>query len=119
MRRKGLGFWLPIARSRECANAAIFESSGGQSDVQQFIYDGSDLIYRQFVNPEMTTLDQPDFPTGDNGMLYLYGPTGLIMEFDRFGYNSRTFLYDPNGSLVSTSNGIASTYNNSASITTT
>ncbi len=41
----------------------------------------------------------------DNGMLYLYGPTGLVMEFDRLGYNSRTLLCDPQGSFVSSSDG--------------
>ena len=82
----------------------------GQSDVQSFVYDGGDLIYRQFpwnsaTGYPLTVLNQPDFQTADNGMPYLYGPTGLVTEFDRFGYNSRTLIFDPQGSFVSSSNG--------------
>ena len=81
------------------------EISAGQSDVQSFVYKGSDLIYRQFPGNAMTALNQPDFEKSGNGMLYLYGPTGLVAEFDRFGYNSRTLIFDPQGSFVSSSNG--------------
>jgi hypothetical protein len=71
-------------------------------DNQWFIYDGPNFVYRQFavqVNT-FTKAQQADFNTQDNGVLYLYGPIGLIMEFDRFssaGTNDtgRTFLYDP------------------------
>ena len=92
--------------------AAIAESVGGTKDNQWFIYDGPNLVYRQFavqVNT-LTSAQQPDFNTQDNGVLYLYGPTGLIMEFDRFtnaGTNDpgRTFLYDPEGNCVSSTSG--------------
>jgi RHS repeat-associated protein len=70
------------------------------------------LVYRQFavqIN-NLTPAQQPDFNTQDNGVLYLCGPTGLIMEFDRFtnaGTNDpgRTFLYDPEGNCVSSTSG--------------
>ena len=89
----------------------------GQSDVQSFVYDGGDLIYRQFpwnsaTGYPLTVLNQPDFQTDDNCMLYLYGPTGLVAEFDRFGYNSRTLIFDPQGSFVSSSNGAYVQQNN-------
>ncbi len=84
--------------------SGLSQSIGGGSapkDTQFFVYDGADLIYRQLATYPLTQLSQPDFPTGDTGVLYLYGPTGLIMEFDRFGYSARTLLFDPNGSCVS------------------
>ena len=92
--------------------AAIAESVGGTKDNQWFIYDGPNLVYRQFaieVNT-LTPAQQPDFNTQDNGVLYLYGPTGLIMEFDRLtnagsSDPGRTFLYDPEGNCVSSTSG--------------
>jgi len=75
------------------------------TDSQFFVYDGGDLVYRLFS--KLTPLDQPDFTNFvDSGMLYLYGPTGLVMEFDSLGANAKTFLFDPNGNTVSMSNGI-------------
>lgn len=38
----------------------------------------------------------------DSGVLYIYGPTGLVMEFNRAV--SSTLLFDPNGSCVASSN---------------
>ena len=85
--------------------ASLAESISGtapNSDVQSFIFDGSDVVYREFSGysndqVQFTLLDQPDFETVDNGLLYIYGPTGLVMEFDRSGYSntSRTMLFDP------------------------
>ena len=46
----------------------------------------------------LNKLEQPDFVTADVGVLYLTGPTGFVMEVDRYGYNARTLLFDPNGS---------------------
>ena len=44
--------------------------------------------------------------TAVSGVFYLYGPTGLVMEFDASGNNSRTILFDPQGNSVSTSDGV-------------
>jgi len=38
-------------------------------------------------------------------------PGCLGIEFYRIGYNSRTFLFDPNGSCVASANGAISTVN--------
>jgi len=85
--------------------AALLPPSSVQGDTQFFVYDGGDLVYRLFSS--LTPANQPDFTTSDLGVLYLNGPTGPVMEFDRFGFG-RTFLFDPNGSTVSMSAGIAS-----------
>ncbi len=89
--------------------AALSESLGTGSslkkDVQFYIYDGDDLVYRQFTGTAITPLDSSDV-TSDNGVLYLNGPTGPIMEFDRFGAY-RTLLFDPQGSSVSSTQGLS------------
>jgi len=105
---------------RRASLAESLSGSSPNSDIRSFVFDGSDLVYRQFevvaqgssFGTQWTLLDQPDFNTLDNGVLYIYGPTGLVMEFDRSGYSntSRTMLFDPNGSCVETVDGTTSIY---------
>jgi len=69
--------------------SALTESLGASvSDSQFFSWDGNDLIYRQFSGTGPTILNQSDLASAavwyngnvggatDNGVLYIYGPTG-------------------------------------------
>lgn len=72
------------------------------------VREGYEMVYREFSGSGYSALNQPDLPSGtlmDNGVLYLYGPTGLVMEFNR--YTSSSLLFDPEGSCVSSTTGVA------------
>jgi RHS repeat-associated protein len=74
-----------------------------------FMYDGSEMVFRWTTanqnNPQWFPSDLSPF-SPDRYVLYLWGPTGPVMEFDTMG-SSRTFLYDPQGSCVNTAEFVA------------
>ncbi len=87
-----------------------FGTSANQLDNEQmFLYDGTALLCRwvglwgnggthNAVNA-VSDLGQSWAP--DAFVLYLWGPTGPVMEFDMLG-NSKAFLYDPLGNTLNT-----------------
>ena len=85
---------VPIAGSVRTNYWATIKPAPGQSDTQ-------------FSGTALTDLNTPDLDVDswdDNGVLYIYGPTGLVMEFNR--YHCSTLLFDPQGSCSVSSNGI-------------
>jgi len=85
---------------------------------QYFTYDGDDVVLRQIFSTTsqhtLGSLSQPDVNAlagpGFMDVFYLYGPTGLVMEFDAGTQETvgdyRTLLFDPQGNCVCTSNGV-------------
>lgn len=88
-----------------------FGSSGANANnnEQTFLYDGTSLVcrwvgqwgpggYHNFAN---AVSDLGPIAAPDAFVLYLWGPTGPVMEFDMLG-NSKAFLCDPLGNVLNT-----------------
>ncbi len=72
------------------------------------MYDGDALVYRTHPMPAVGLGGSAptDLSSSDPSVLYLWGPTGPVMEFDLSG-DSRALTFDPRGDCVATSNGRA------------
>lgn len=92
------------------------------SDSQEFRYDGSALVIRWIANwsfyyPSDLGPAGGDF-TSDAYVLYLWGPTGPVMEFDTKGH-SKAFTFDPQGSIVGTTIDVPASNGHPATAVTT
>ena len=72
---------------------------------ESFVYDGDLLVYRvNTPNTGNAAYKTSDLSTTDRSVLYLWGPTGPVVEFDLSG-DSKALTFDPQGNCVSTTNG--------------
>jgi RHS repeat-associated protein len=85
---------------RYVQDLATFSPGLSSASSTAYVYDGDALVQRYWtassgLNPTS------DLSTTDGHVFYLWGPTGVAMEFDLSGH-SRAFTYDPQGNTVAT-----------------
>lgn len=76
----------------------------GAATTAYFDYDGPLLISRLLNTTTVDRAVQTDLGTDFGRVFYLWGPTGPVVEFNAI--SSRTLLFDPQGSCVSTCGGV-------------
>jgi RHS repeat-associated protein len=101
------------ADGRRSYQALTFNNSASHPAThdEAFGYDGDCLTFRWSGWWADNTASQSDFTnsvcdlgsivTPDSYVMYLWGPTGPVMEFDTLGH-SKALLFDPQGSCVNT-----------------
>lgn len=90
---------------RYSQDIATFNQGLNNTSTTTYVYDG-DAIVQRYWRSSSGANPTSDLSTTDGHVLYLWGPTGVAMEFDLSGH-SRAFTYDPQGNTIATADGRA------------